>query len=115
MKAIKITLLLVVFSAFGVSCESNTYEQISGVVANPTYNANVKGIMANNCTSCHNPDYDQSPYLQTYTDVKDACKNRNLLCRIDGSCGAIMPVAGKMPQASITIIKKWVSNGFIEQ
>ena len=78
MKAIKITLLLVVFSAFVISCESNTYEQISGVVTNPTYQAKVKGIMANNCTSCHNPTYDQSPYLESYAG--QAWPADNILC-----------------------------------
>ncbi len=116
MKTLKITLIIsCLCGLFFVSCDSNTYEEIAGVVENPTYNANVKGIMEDKCNSCHNPDYGQEPYLQTYALVKDACENGTLLCKIDGSCGSIMPTSGKMPKARIDIIQNWALQGYVEQ
>ena len=101
--------------SFLFSCESNTYEEIAGVVENPSYEANVKGIMEDKCNSCHNPDYGQEPYLQTYAMVRDASENGSLLCKIDGSCGSIMPTSGKMPKARIDIIQNWALQGYLEQ
>jgi hypothetical protein len=120
MKTLKTTLLIavtvgIILGSFLISCESNTYEEIAGVVDNPTYEANVKGIMNDKCNSCHNPERGQEPYLQTYALVKDACENGSLLCRIDGTCGAIMPTGGKMYKARIDIIQNWALQGFIEQ
>jgi predicted CXXCH cytochrome family protein len=116
MKTLKTTLgLLVMLGSLLVSCESNTYEEIAGVVPNPTYNANVKPIMEDKCNQCHNPDYGQEPYLQTYAMVKDACENGNVLCRIAGSsCGTVMPSSGKMPKARIDIILNWADQNYPE-
>lgn len=100
---------------FLTSCESNTYEEIAGVVDNPTYEANVKGIMEDKCNNCHNPEYNQEPFLQTYAQVKDACENGSLLCKIEGSCGSIMPVGGKMPKARIDIVQNWAIQGYVER
>ena len=116
MKTLKTTLMFaILISSLLVSCESNTYEEIAGVVDNPTYEANVKNIMNDKCNSCHNPEYGQEPYLQTYTLVKEACENGSLLCKIDGSCGSIMPTEGKMPKARVDIIQNWALQGYIEQ
>lgn len=116
MKKIKLALLALVVGV-GISlysCESNTYEEVAGVVENPTYNANVKGIMNDKCVSCHNPDYGQEPFLQNYQEVKDACEGTELLCRIDASCGSVMPTEGKMPQYRIKIIQNWAAQGYPE-
>ena len=116
MKTLKTTLLIAItIGSFLVSCESNTYEEIAGVVDNPTYDANVKGIIADKCLSCHNAVYNQTPFLESYEMVKDACENGSLLCRIDDTCGAIMPTSGKMPKARIDIIQNWALQGYLEQ
>jgi hypothetical protein len=47
--------------------------------------------------------------------VKDACENGSLLCKIEGSCGSIMPTEGKMPKARIDIIQNWALQGYVEQ
>jgi hypothetical protein len=112
MKALKIILLALVGS-FIVSCESHTYEDISGEVANPTYTANVKSIIDNNCLSCHSVAGSQFPTMETYSQVKNAAQNGNMICRIDDqSCGSVMPVTGRMEQIKINIIKKWATNGY---
>lgn len=95
-----------------VSCQSNTYDEIAGAVTEPEYyKTNVKPIMTANCISCHNPTFGQTPYLETYLEVKASCQS-SLVCRIKGSCGEIMPQSGSMPQTNIEIIDTWIVNGY---
>ena len=99
MKATKI-ILLIAMGIFAVSCESNTYTEVSGFVANPTYEANIKPIMAAQCTSCHgvNGTRPDSP-LETYQQVVDQAGS--IACRIDGSTCDLMPSSGRIPQFQI--------------
>ncbi len=107
--------LIVLCGVFFVSCESSTYSEISTQTINPTYNANIKPIVTNNCISCHYGT-NQSPNLESYNGVKNACLNNNLVCRIESeNCGERMPQGGKLPQSDIDLIKLWVANGFMEQ
>ena len=119
MKNVPIVLVLMI-SALIISCNSNTYEEISGtniaaeIVSNPTYEKNVKQIVANNCTSCHSPSsIDQQPYLRDFNEVKGAIINGSFICRIDGTCGQIMPQSGRMSQTTIDLIKLWKTQGFV--
>jgi len=112
MKNIKIVLLAFV-GLFLISCESTTIQDVSGVVTNPTYNANVKEVMTSKCTGCHSVG-GQSPSLTTYSQVKVSSQNGDLLCRLDASCGNIMPQSGPLPQATINMINTWANNNFPE-
>ena len=114
MKNLKIiALILLVITV--TSCESNTYEEVSGVVANPTYTKNVQPIISANCVRCHNSGASsQSISLENYVDVKAAVNSYGLICRIEGSnCGDVMPQSGRMPQTTIDLIKRWVNQGLI--
>lgn len=113
MKKILVVLLLTVCL---VSCETRTYDDISGAsVPNPTYVANVKQIVALNCLECHSSGI-RYPNLETYDEVKLQISNGNLLCRISGqSCGDRMPLGGQLPQSQIETISLWAQNGFINQ
>ena len=113
MKKIKI-FLMIIGTVFVVSCESNTYDQISVPVTNPTYVANVQPVIRANCTGCHNSG-GQFPNLGTYDQLKTVIVTGKVICKIDGSCGSIMPTGGKMPQGTIDMIKLWTANGFINQ
>ncbi|TPG33275.1 cytochrome c [Flavobacterium pectinovorum] len=101
------------------SCESNTYESLEEttvIVGKVTYNANVKSIMDENCIGCHNSNSTLIP-LETYTEVKDALLNTNLLERIqmqNGTPGQ-MPKAGRMPQDKINAILQWNTDGLLEK
>lgn len=111
MKALKIIFVIVI--GIILSCESNTYEEISGDIENPTYTSKVKSIIDNNCLSCHSSVGGQFPAMETYLQVKDVAENGNMICRIDDqSCGSVMPQSGRMPQTTINTIKKWATNGF---
>jgi hypothetical protein len=110
MKALK--LIFIIAICFVFSCESNTYEEISGEIENPTYTLNVKSIIDNNCLSCHSSSGGEFPTMETYLQVKDVAQNGNMICRIDDqSCGSVMPQSGRMPQTKINTIKKWTNNG----
>jgi hypothetical protein len=114
MKKIKIFLMLLC-TVFIVSCESNTYNEISKQTGNPTYVADIEYIIEYNCTSCHY-GANQYPNMETYEGVKNACINVNLVCRIESeSCGERMPQGGKLPQPDIDLIKLWVANGFVKE
>jgi len=112
MKNLKIV-LLAISGLFLVSCESSTTQDISADVDNPTYNANVASVMTAKCTGCH-AGGSQYPNLETFTEVKEAAQNGNLLCRLGASCGNIMPQGGALPTATITMINTWATNNFPE-
>ena len=97
------------------SCESSTYEDISAEVANPTYQANIKQIMSNNCTSCHSVDGNQEPFLETYDQVRDATENGVLLEEIEAPSGQGMPESGRMPQSTINTINNWIAQGYANE
>jgi hypothetical protein len=65
------------------------------------------------CTGCHSAG-GQFPNLTSYSLVKNATQNGTLLCRLDASCGNIMPQSGPLPQATITMINTWATNNFPE-
>ncbi|MDI1256284.1 MAG: hypothetical protein PSV16_09285 [Flavobacterium sp.] len=111
MKIIK-PLMIVLAIALAVSCQSNTYEEVSVITTNPTYMANVKPIMNANCTSCHSIDGGQEPYLETYDQVKNAVQNNGLLDEIAAPSGQGMPELARMPQSKIDAINTWTNNGF---
>jgi hypothetical protein len=110
----KSILLLIGCVAFLVSCNSRTYEEISGpVTASPTYSANIEAVIQSNCVSCHSGG-GQFPALETYAEVKDATQNGDLICRIDQTqaCGSVMPRSGAMPRQTIDMIILWQKEGY---
>ncbi len=89
------------------SCDTRTYEDISGPpVANITYTNSIKTILSSNCTSCHSPNGGESPYLDNYDDVKS---NINLILQDlnDGS----MPPTGPLPSTTIQTVQSWKDAG----
>ncbi|CAM4066523.1 hypothetical protein B0A58_00805 [Flavobacterium branchiophilum NBRC 15030 = ATCC 35035] len=110
MKIIK-KLVFCFFLALLTSCESNTYQDISVAVATPTYTTNVASIINAKCVGCHATGA-QLPALDSYSAVKTATNSGNLICRIEASCGSVMPPGDPLPQASIDMIKLWKTQGF---
>jgi hypothetical protein len=111
MKKINIVLMIMA-SAFIVSCESSTYNEISVTATNPTYTANVEPVMKANCISCHSVG-GTFPTLTTYAQVKASTSTGNLICRIDQLCGSVMPPNGAMPKQTVDMIKLWKQQGFV--
>ena len=116
MKEVKYPAIIVILFFSMISCESNSYQEVSGTVENPTYEANVKQIIAANCLSCHSHTSDnQVPLLENYDQVTAAILNGTLLEQISAPSGQGMPVVGRMPQGTIDLITRWANNGFIIQ
>lgn len=111
MNNMKKIIAFVIFGTLIVSCESATYEEVSGVVSNPTFSKNIEPVINSECVSCHNSTYGQVPFLTNYNEVKNAT-NGFLICRIDGSCGSIMPPTSSLSQSTIDMIKLWKTQGY---
>jgi len=110
MKNIKIILIILISGILFLSCDSTTTQDLSPVVIAPTYTANLEPVFDANCVSCHSGG-SQQPDLNSYLAVKNATLNGDVLCRISGTCGSIMPQSGALPQATVTMISTWKSNG----
>ena len=111
MKKIILFLIIVTGSVF-VSCESNTYGEIS-FVATPTYSANIGPIVKASCSGCHKAGSGLNVY-ETYDQVKNGMQNGDIICRIDQlqSCGKVMPQNGAMPRTTIDMFILWQTQGY---
>lgn len=106
-----------------LSCTNASLENL--VDADPipivqvTYDDNVKTIIDNNCIFCHsNPAVNgASAPLETFSEVKSAVENLNVINRISeqpGNPGA-MPLGGeRLPQNLIDIVIQWETDGLLE-
>jgi hypothetical protein len=123
MKKLKIVFVLCL-GAFIYSCNSKTIEEIqppvTPVVAGfkPTYEKDFKPLLTASCVDCHSANgvTDQvTPYLDNYADVK-ASTQSTLICRLDASCGKLMPKGGtQWPKATIDVVKLWQTQGYLEK
>lgn len=115
MKKIKIisVLTVVLTGVLAISCDTTTIQEIQPVVTNPTYNANIKPLMTAKCISCHATN-GQYPALTNYAEVVDAIENGTVQCRIQNSCGEIMPPSGKLPQSLIDMVNNWKLQGYVQ-
>lgn len=78
------------------------------------YNADVKQIMTNSCITCHGgPAPSANLDLTTYTNVKNAALNRNLLERMNDAT-APMPQSGLLRLSTRQIMDKWKADGYLE-
>ncbi len=78
-----------------------------------TYNTDIKTIMTDKCTSCHNGA--TSSDLTTYATVKAGVAD--ILARMNQAEGTpgFMPQGGAKIQANIDKITKWQSDGLLEK
>jgi mono/diheme cytochrome c family protein len=112
------TILVLVFAV--MSCSSGDDSPTPPVTppVNPptegtvTYTSNIKSIMDGNCVSCHSPGGENSSVpLQTYAQVSG--KASAIKTRIEKPVGdpLVMPKGGKLSQANIDLINKWIADG----
>jgi mono/diheme cytochrome c family protein len=84
----------------------------TGGDATVTYTANIKSIIDGNCVSCHAPGGENSSVpLQSYAQVSG--KSSLIKTRIEKPAGdpLVMPKNGKLSQANIDLINKWITAG----
>jgi uncharacterized membrane protein len=118
--------ILILITAISSCSDSDTFEDIEdngGTVVPPpsvtdaTYSDNVKTIIDGNCVSCHSSGGAASfRPLTTFTEVKAAVENKDLLGRIQKQTGqsGIMPQGGRMSQSNIDLVVKWSTDGLKE-
>ena len=108
----------ILISIFVASCTSRTYQELQPPITSSTvvtYNKQIKPIFEAKCSGCHGVYPQQFPPLGNYAEIKDACENGDVICRIEGqSCGEVMPQTGRMIQQNIDLIKLWKTEGYLE-
>jgi hypothetical protein len=113
MKKIKI-ITVILFSIGLLSCESSTYEEISGVVENPTYTKNIKPIFDSKCVTCHYTGNSEGlSSFTNYTETKQGVQSGSVLYYID-TLGTMPKNSSKLPNQTIQLIYKWKQNGYPE-
>ena len=117
----KTILILALASYIVYSCANASQDDLIESQPLPTlvtYVDDVKTIIDNNCINCHRtpPENGANVPLLTYSQVKSAVQNNNLISKINGNGpGGLMPLGGpKLPQNLINTIEKWVTDGFQE-
>jgi len=99
------------------SCSSNSTDDLTDPIpATITYKANVKSIIDQSCavSGCHNAATNTAGLtLETYGQVKDAVMNKNAIGRMENS-STPMPPTGNLPTTTISIVKKWREQGYID-
>jgi hypothetical protein len=121
MKKTAIAALLMVFVTGWYSCSKDKGQVIKGktVVCDSTkvtYMGDVKQIMDDNCSygSCHD-GATQSPDLTTYAAVVSGVSGGTVICRMQASCGAVMPKGGpKLADSLINKVIQWQTGGYCD-
>jgi mono/diheme cytochrome c family protein len=123
MKKVKILFSMLVVALTVISCSGGGTDSSTppvtgggggggGTVTNPTYTANIKSIIDGNCISCHGTGGVQSsnPFL-TFAQV--SARAADIKSRIEKAASdpLVMPQGGKLTQANIDLINKWITNG----
>lgn len=94
-----------------ISDGEETTEPITKTIS---YKADVKQIMTNNCITCHGgPSPSAGLDLATYSNVKSAAINRNLIERMN-NITAPMPQSGLLLLSTRKIIDKWKLDDYLE-
>ena len=113
---VSIVLLALIFT----SCSSDSLEDLVDPLPDDstmiTYKENVKSIIDQSCATsgCHNASTNSGNLtLENYTQVKDAFQNRNALGRMESTSNP-MPPTGNLPSTTISTIKKWKEQGYID-
>lgn len=123
MKTIKsITLLLIALSIYSCSYDSesdliDTPDEQEQQQEDPniliTYDDDIRPIMQGSCVSCHgNPPTNGAPF--SLVNFSQVSQRANLILsamdRQSGSPGA-MPPSGRLPQATIELVRQWIEDG----
>lgn len=95
------------------SCSESVIEEV--IITEPVnYTSDVAPIISNNCLPCHAGSSPSAGLnLETYTNVRNATQNGNLLARINSASNP-MPQSGQMAPALIATIEQWATDGYVE-
>lgn len=78
------------------------------------YKNAVSNVIYNNCITCHSGNSPSANLdLSSYSKVKEATQNGNLLHRINDA-NAPMPPIGLMTEENRKVLNDWKSQGYLE-
>lgn len=84
-----------------------------------TYKSTISAIISNNCLGCHSdPTRNGAPFpLANYEQVLTRAQNGQLLRAISRQTGeaVAMPPSGRLPQATIDLVARWIEEGALEE
>ena len=116
----KVFFFTLLLTAFLTSCSSDSTDDLTiKPPSNVTYTSNVKAFIDQSCATsgCHNAATNTAGLtLETYAQVKAAFQNRNALGRMESTTSPMPPVSkgGNLPSTTITVIKNWKDQGYLE-
>ena len=106
--------LSIFISSIFLSCSTTEIPIVPEVTEKITYDKNVKSIVDNSCATsgCHSAVNPAAGLMLTnYTQVKNSAQNGNFHGRINNGT---MPPGNPLPSATIAIINKWQTDGYLE-
>ena len=108
----------ITFAVLLMACSSSSDDDMTPTPdpnAKVTYNGNIKSLISSNCGSCHGSTPSNgapsSAAFDTYAKVKAAANN--IITRTNSAANP-MPASGLMSTANRNLIKKWKSDGLLE-
>lgn len=108
-------MILSVLISLIYSCKSSKPAEKSSCAAVPTYSAEIKNILDQNCAStCHSAEKKKDGIdLSTYETAKQFAANKNFMGSIEHKAG-FAPMPAKKPKlddATIMKLSCWIQNG----
>lgn len=111
-------IILFLSGLFIVACNSENAEDLADPsncdIRDVGYQDDIKALLSTNCgtAGCHGgPNGIGGLDLNTFDDAKQIAANGQLLGRVTGNSGNIMPPSGQLPQCEIDKITAWVQDG----
>lgn len=121
MKKTKKILALMAMALITQSCYYDNKEDLYQNIGNNdcdtttvTYSGTIEAIITTNCavSGCHvSPNAQSNLDLSQFADVQSIALNDELVGRITGTPGPLMPPGQKLPPCDIQKIQKWVADG----
>lgn len=108
MKKFKL-LLGIVLVGIAISCQSNTYDEIGGFVAVPSYAKNIKPIFDSQCTTCHyQGNTSQGGYIEIfdYATTRESVEFGRTLRDVD-TIHTMPKSAAPLSKAKIKLLYAW--------
>jgi uncharacterized membrane protein len=106
---------VVISGLFLASCESTTYDEVEGFVANPTYAKNIKPLIDSKCNTCHaaqvTDELGGGTILDNYDEFRSSVEYGHTLRDID-SIRSMPKNSAPLTKGQIKLIYAWKNTGF---
>ena len=118
-------IILIAVAFIGISCSKENIEDLrasqnigpvqdSCITSDLTFQNNIKSILSTNCgtSGCHaGPNGNGGLDLNTYTSAQRIAADGEMIGRIEGRTGPLMPPSGKLSDCEIEKIESWIADG----